>query len=149
MGDVSRRDAVRLAAGLAVVGLGTTPARAEDKNVQEPPALAAVFRVEVTEKGAIKFRFDTPGTAGQSFESTEYRYALLDKNGVQVSEEQLDKALVHLAKAIHTADLSKGERSVSDYSDYMVSHDSLRSGEEYYLVVSLRNLTGLAKFKTA
>ncbi len=134
--------------GLALVAVCFSPGpmSAADR-AAAPPDLDAVLQVEVTGEGVIGLRFDTPGGADQSFESSEYRYALLDKGGVQLGREQADRALVYLGTAVHTADLPGSRRSAPDYSDYVVSFGSLRSGEEYYLVVSVRNLTGLARFK--
>ena len=148
MAELTRRDAMRGAAGLAAIGLCTAPATAHDKAAKEPP-LDAVFRVAVTSKGFIEFRFDTPGTADQTFESAEYRYAVLDKDGVQVDPAFMDKLLGHIAVVEHTAFLQKGERSVPDYSDYRVQHRQLKPGEDYYFVVSVRNLTALTKLKSA
>ena len=152
MREVNRRGAMKLAASLAVVDLGSPSAQAQDRKAKEPPPLDAVFRIEVTAKGVINFRFETPGTADQSFESTEYRYAVLDKDGVQLGGPEDEKVLFHTPVTNHTTDLLKGKRSVSDYSDYAIAAwlkpgERLKSGEEYFLVVSVRNLTGLAKFK--
>ncbi len=131
---------------LAAVGLRSAPAPAQGQTVTSPPNLDAVFRVEVTEKGVIQFRFDPRGTADESFESVEYRYAVLDKSGVQVDRQRADAALLHIGVASHTTLLPKDKPTVSDYSDYLITQ-GLQPGEEYYLVVSVRNLTGLAKFK--
>jgi hypothetical protein len=49
--------------------------------------------------------------------------------------------------SVHTVDLPKDQRSVVDESQLEFDVRQLKTGEEYYLVVSVRNLTGLAKFK--
>ncbi|WP_020475763.1 hypothetical protein [Zavarzinella formosa] len=140
MSELNRRDAAKLAAGLAVAGvLGAGEASARET---EKPRLDAVFHVMVNAKQTIRFRFDLPGKADQSFESEEYRYAVLDKDGIEVR-----KALMILGLNVHTTQLPKKESVVEDYPDYMFDNRHLKSGEEYYLVVSVRNLTALAKFK--
>ena len=153
MSETTRRDAIRAAAAIAAVGVGLTSVSAQDQAAKEPPPLDAVFRVSVTSKGVIDLQFDTPNTVDQTFESTEYSYAVLDKDGVQVATERAGEALFHIGTAIHTTFLPKGKRSVSDYSDYQFASwlnpsEGLKSGEEYYLIVSVRNLTALAKFKS-
>lgn len=47
-----------------------------------------MLQVEVTEKGFIKLVFETPGKDEQSFDSIEYRYAVLDKDGVQIGRSR-------------------------------------------------------------
>lgn len=108
-----------------------------------PPDLDAALRVEVAPQGAINLWFDVRGAAEQSFDSSEYRYALLDKDGVQVD----GWVLVPTGAAYHPVSLTKGKRPVTDYSERMIASGALKPGAEYYLVVSVRNLTGLAKFK--
>ena len=154
MSDVTRRDAAKLAAGLALGagilgterGLGQEPKKGEEP--QKRPDLDAVLRVEVTDKGFIKLVFETPGKDEQSFDSTGYRYAVLDKDGVQIGRTRSAMAMVSLALNVHPVVLPQGERTVTLYGDYTISRERLRTGEEYYLIVSVRNLTGLAKFKS-
>ena len=142
MAQTTRRDAVKLAAGVAIAGLGATAAPGNNHNAKEHPALVAVFRVAVDAKGVIDFRFDTTqAPADQAFKSDEYHYAVLDETGVQV-----DKAFEHIPLGIHPMTLPKGQPQVSDYADFMIAK-GLQAGKEYYLVVMVRNLTALAKFK--
>ncbi len=119
---------------------GVNPTRGEDKRV--PPPLAAKLRVKVD---AAKLRpscqFDLPGQADQSFENEEYRCAVLDRDGVQV------EGALTFKLPVRTISLPKDKRSVTDATDAVFVKEKLKSGEEYYLVVSVRNLTGLAKFK--
>jgi hypothetical protein len=120
---------------LAVVSLGTAAMTAQDKNDKARPDLDAVLRVEISEKGAIRLRFDLPGKADQSFYSAEYRYAVLDKDGVQMGERS-DWALRMRPVARHTVSLPKDERSVvedSAFSIFRFEGKRLKSGEEYYL----------------
>lgn len=118
------------------------PLPTQEKKEKILPDLDAVFRVEIGEKQSIKLRFDLPGKVDQSFYSAEYRYAVLDKDGVQVRTH----ALRMNGAARHTVSLPKDERSVVGYSVF--KFDELKSGEEYYLIVTVRNLTALAKFKS-
>ncbi|AMV25097.1 ECF RNA polymerase sigma factor SigE [Gemmata sp. SH-PL17] len=127
----------------ALSKLATGKLELEVGDAPEPARLDAMLRVQADTKKGIGIRFEHPGTADQSFASDEYRYAVLDKDGVQVNG-----ALVHLPLAIHTTHLPKTERSVTDYSDYALDPRKLKSGEEYYVVVTVRNLTALAKFKS-
>jgi hypothetical protein len=69
----------------------------QDKKDKAPPNLDAVFRVKIDKKQEISFQFDLPGKVDQSFYSAEYRYAVLDKNGVQVNDE----ALMSTGAALH------------------------------------------------
>lgn len=105
-----------------------------------PPSLDAVLRVKV-DKLEISCQFDLPGKVDQSFQNTEYRYAVLDKKGVQVNGALIWKL------PIRTISLPKDRRSVIDATDAAIVKDKLMAGEQYYLVVSVRNLTGMAKFK--
>jgi hypothetical protein len=140
---------MRAAGGLAVVGLATLPAAAGDVARQELPPLDAVLRVAVTPKGQIDLRFETPGAADQAFDSSEYRYAVLDGRGTQVTSPRLEVggALTPTGLAYHPVSLPKGRRSVADYAEVVLDFRRLKAGE-YYLVVSVRNLTALAKFKS-
>jgi hypothetical protein len=106
-----------------------------------PPPLDAKLRVKVSGKLEPSCQFLLPGKMDQSFENSEYRYALLDKDGNEV-----DDAII--IKTVHRViSLPKDQRSVTDATDATLVKDKLTSGEEYYFVVSVRNLIGLAKFK--
>lgn len=102
--------------------------------------LDAVLRVKVANDLQIDCQFELPGTKDQSFENTEYRYAVLDSNGVQVK----DAVLMRLP--IRVISLPKSQRSVSDKTDAIIQKGKLTSGETYFFVVSVRHLTGLARF---
>lgn len=106
-----------------------------------PPPLDAKLRVKIGTKLEPSAQFLLPGTVDQSFENSEYRYAILDKDGNQV-----DDALI-FKEPHRTINLPKSERSVTDSTDATIRVDKLTKGEEYYFVLSVRNLTGLAKFK--
>jgi hypothetical protein len=150
MREITRRDAIRAAGGLAAVGLVAYPVAAQGNIAKDLPPLDGVLRVTVTPQGAIELRFDTPATASQTFDSSEYRYAVLDSAGTQVTSPQLEVsgALVPTGAAYHPVLLPKDTRSVADYSEVMLDHSGLKAGGEYYLVVSVRNLTALTKFKS-
>src|SRR5260370_4863375 len=77
----------------------------------------------------------------QRFDSTEYRFAILDKDGRQVKG-----ALVVVdAHARHV--VLKG-RSTTDSPAAFVMPGELKAGAEYFLVVSVRDLIGHVKFTT-
>ena len=118
---------------------GIQPTRADDPKA--PVALDAKLRVKVEEKLQVSCQFLLAGKADQSFENSEYRYAVLDKDGNQVDNAVTVKTIQR------TITLPKNQRSVTDATDATIVADKLKSGEEYYFVVSVRNLTGLAKFK--
>lgn len=124
---------------LGLLYFGEMAVQAQDKKT--PPPLDAKLRVKVGAKLEVSCQFFLPGMADQSFENTEYRYAVLDKDGNQV-----DDAL-KIKLPLRTISLPKNQRSVTDETDATIAADKLKSGEEYYFVVSVRNLTGLAKFK--
>jgi hypothetical protein len=125
---------------LLVGGIAASLAVGQDQAAARPN-LNAVLRASVDKDLAIRCRFDLSGTADQSFQNTEYRYAVLDKDGVQV-----DRALT-FRLPIRRISLPKHEQSVIDTTDAVIERKQLKFGEDYYLVVSIRNLTGLAKFK--
>jgi hypothetical protein len=118
---------------------GSNPTRAQDKKAPAP--LDAKLRVKVGAKLEVSCQFLLSGKADQSFENTEYRYAVLDKDGNQVE----DALTIRLP--LRTILLPKNMRSVTDATDASIVADKLKPGEDYYFVVSVRNLTGLAKFK--
>jgi len=76
----------------------------------------------------------------QKFDNGSYRIVLLDSKG-----EQIDDALL-VPTVLRTVTL-KGA-TTTDKPDPSVNDGKLKVGEEYYLVVSVRNLTALTKFKT-
>jgi hypothetical protein len=81
-----------------------------------------------------------PGKVDQSFENTEYRYAMRDKDGMLV-----DGALA-IQTVQRTIALPKNARSVNDATDAQIQKSKFKPGEEYFFVVSVRNLTALARF---
>lgn len=122
-------------------------AAADPTPAPAPPSTAsgaqldAVLHVHVDEKLAISCRFDLPGKADQMFQNTEYRYALLDAGGVQIKDN------LTMQLPVRTIKLPMDKKSVTDATDAQLDPTKLKPGEEYYLVISVRNLTGLAKFK--
>ena len=114
------------------------PTRAGDEDALP---LDAKLRVKVGKELQLSCQFLLPGKADQSFKNTEYRYAVLDSDGNQV-----DDALEYKLP-LRTISLPKSMRSVTDSTDAIIVAGKLKSGEEYYFMVSVRNLTGLAKFK--
>jgi hypothetical protein len=68
---------------------------------------------EINKKREISCRFYLPGKVDQSFDSSEYRFVVLDKDGVQV-----DEALALGEAALHRIYLPKAERSVVDESEF-------------------------------
>jgi hypothetical protein len=120
-----------------LVGPNPTPAQ-EKKNA---PSLDAKLRVRVGEKLEVSCQFLLSGKEDQSFENTEYRYAVLDEHGNQVNDA------LKVKLPLRTISLPKNQKSVVDGTDAIIVADQLKSGADYYFVVSVRNLTGLAKFK--
>ncbi|HHM11985.1 MAG TPA: hypothetical protein ENJ16_00410 [Planctomycetaceae bacterium] len=127
--------------GLISVLTSIHTGRALGQDANAPPTLDAKLRVKVGAKLEISCRFLLPGKADQTFANIEYRYAVLDKDGNQV-----DGALA-LKTVVRSISLPKGMRSVADGTDASIVASKLKSGEEYYFVVSVRNLTALAKFR--
>jgi hypothetical protein len=74
----------------------------------------------------------------EKFSNTEYRMALLNKDG-----EQVDGALTF---TIELRDIVLKDRSTKDKPGVSVQPGKLKAGEEYFLVVSVRNLIGHVKF---
>ena len=125
---------------LAMLGFaGMNSTRAEEKKALPP--LDAVLSVKLDAKLNISCLFTLPGKMDQSFGNGEYRCAVLDKNGVQV-----EGALIYKVP-LRTISLPKNKRSVTDATDAELVTAKLEKGEQYYFVVSVRNLTGLAKFE--
>jgi len=124
---------------LGIVCLAGVNTRGEDKKARSP--LDAKLRVNVdVAKLQPSCQFELPGKAEQSFRNTEYRYAVLDKDGVQV------EGALRFRVPLRTILLPQDKRSVTDLTEAEFVNKKLKSGEEYYFVVSVRNLTGLAKF---
>jgi hypothetical protein len=76
----------------------------------------------------------------QKFENGSYRVVVLDSKG-----EQVDDAL--LVPAVLRTITLKGA-TTTDKPGLTVNDGKLKPGEQYYLVVSVRNLTAMAKFTT-
>jgi len=74
----------------------------------------------------------------QKFSNAEYRFALLNKDG-----DQVEDALIVAAEPREI--VLKG-RSSTDKPGLSIQDGKLKNGEDYYLVVSIRNLMGLMKF---
>src|SRR3954463_3636769 len=76
----------------------------------------------------------------QKFDNGSYRVVVLDSKG-----EQVDDALL-VPTVLRTVTL-KGD-TTTDKPGLTVNDGKLKPGEQYYLVVSVRNLTAMAKFTT-
>jgi WD40 repeat protein len=127
---------------LALSMIAAARAHCQDNDATRRPDLDAVLRVLIDEKQVIRLQFDLPGKANQSFDSSEVRCALLDHEGIQV-----DGGVSPRAFAPQTISLPKTERSVTVDAAFEIDWKKLKPRWEYYLVVSLRNLTALVKFK--
>lgn len=109
---------------------------------QKPTPLQSRLKVNsVSAKGGslweVELTFTNDMDKEQSFKSNEYRMVVLDKNGEQVGNRPLE----------HTAqirDIVLKGRSTSDKHD--IFRPKLKAGEDYFLVVSVRNLTAHLKF---
>jgi hypothetical protein len=101
----------------------------------------ANLHVQVGAKLKVSCEFLLPGKMDQLMDNREYRYAVLDRDGNQV-----DNALT-IRTVLRKIALPKSERSVVDDTDAVAQPEKLKSGEDYYFVVSVRNRIGLAKFK--
>jgi hypothetical protein len=75
----------------------------------------------------------------QTFGNTEYLFAILDKDGRQV------KGALAVIDEEARAIVLKG-RSTTDTPLVVVRKGKLKGGEEYFLVVSVRDLIGHVKF---
>ena len=109
-------------------------------SASSPAPLDAVLAVAVDKTLTIKCQFQLPGTVDQSFMNSEYRYSVLNQNGIQVK----DGVMVRFPT--RTISLPKKMRSIDDATDATIDASKLKSGEKYYFLVSVRNLTGLATF---
>src|SRR5262249_5520599 len=76
----------------------------------------------------------------QKFDNGSYRVVLLDSKG-----EQIDDALL-VPTVLRTITLKCD--TTTDNPGLTVNNGKLKPGEQCYLVVSVRNLTALAKFTT-
>jgi len=76
----------------------------------------------------------------QTFENGSYMVVVLDSNG-----EQVDNALL-VPTVLRKVTLKGG--TTTDKLGLMIADGKLKPGQDYYLVVSVRNLTALAKFRT-
>jgi hypothetical protein len=75
----------------------------------------------------------------QTFLNAEYRFAILDKDGRQV------KGALAIIDEEARAIVLRG-RSTTDTPPVYVESGKLHAGAEYFLVVTVRNLVGHAKF---
>jgi len=132
---------VVLALALTTLFLNSWAAQGDESKLTPTANLDAVLRVRVDPNLTISCQFELPGKADQSFKNTEYRYAVLDKDGVQV------RGALVFQLPLRTIALPKDQRSVTDATDAKFLKDKLKAGEEYFLVVSVREVAGLAKFK--
>src|SRR5262245_27701821 len=126
--------------GLFLVG----SAFAQDK---ELPPLEANLKVQFVEgqtvaamggKAPLEAHFLTPSSKEQKFTNTEYRIALLDKNGEQVKGA--------IAVTTELRDIALKAPATVDRPGVSIVPGKLKAGEDYFLVVSVRNLIGHVKF---
>ena len=75
----------------------------------------------------------------QTFVNTEYRFAILDKDGRQV------KGALAILDEEARAIVLKG-RSTTDTPPVFVTQGKIKAGEEYFLIVTVRDLIGHVKF---
>ena len=75
----------------------------------------------------------------QTFVNTEYRFAILDKDGRQV------KGALAILDEEARAIVLKG-RSTTDTPPVFVMQGKIKAGEEYFLIVTVRDLIGHVKF---
>lgn len=87
--------------------------------------------------------FNNTATADQTFRNEEYRFEILNKDGMQI------KAALTPRTIEREIVLKKDFKSTSDQPEVSLVAGKLKASEEYYLVVSVRNLIGLSKFKAA
>lgn len=73
----------------------------------------------------------------QKFENSEYRFTILDTDGKQVSDQ------LFLTAEVRTVVL-KGKMTAEKQSAHVVN---LNAGQEYFLVVSVRNAVGMVRFR--
>jgi hypothetical protein len=90
-------------------------------------------------KVPVQLRFFNHADKGQRFLNTEYRFAILDKGGRQL------KGALAVIDEEQRAIVLKG-RSTTDTPPLFVAKGRLKAGEEYFLVVSVRDLIGHVKF---
>lgn len=88
----------------------------------------------------LKLTFTNASDKEQTFENGSYRFVLLDSNGEQVNNALLMPAILRKITL-------KGEKTV-DLPGMSVVDGKLKAGQDYYVVVTVRNLTALAKFHT-
>lgn len=86
----------------------------------------------------VQLRFYNHTAEQQKFTNTEYRINLLDKSG-----KQIKGALVFTAEL---RDIVLMGRSTIDKPGVSLVKGKLKAGEEYFLLVSVRNLVGHHKF---
>jgi hypothetical protein len=125
--------------------LFTAPAWADDKSM---PPLEASLKVQFAQgqtvaaangKAPVELQFMNPAKKGQKFANTEYGVAVLDHNGEQVKGA--------IAVTTELRDVLLTGPVTTDRPGISFVPGKLQSGEEYYLVVSVRNLIGHVKFK--
>jgi hypothetical protein len=112
------------------------------------PTLDSDLRAELPKGGAVPARdgrvpvrltFVNHTDKEQVFANTEYRFAILDRDGRQV------KGALAITDEEARAIVLRG-RSTTDTPPVFVREGKLKAGEEYFLVVSVRDLIGHVKF---
>ena len=142
---VFRRSMIHFTAALGVLAVTTLAIGQEE---EEAPPLNAVMKVKFEDgktisardgKIPLELKFTNSTDRDVKFTNADYRFALLNKDG-----EHIINALV---VTIELRDiLLKGGLTV-DKPSVSIRSGKIKAGEEYYLVVSMQNLTGLVKFK--
>ena len=117
-------------------------------NQKAAPALNSDLRVELPKGQSVpakdgnvpvQLTFFNHTDKEQTFFNAEYRFAILDKDGRQV------KGALAILDEEARAIVLKG-RSTTDTPPAYVEKGKLKAGEEYFLVVSVRDLIGHVKF---
>ncbi len=129
---------------LVTLAASSIPARAEEKS---PQRLNSTLKVQFLDGATVSSKvgrfpltltFLNPTENEQTFTNAEYQFVLLDHEGVDT------KIGVIATTELRTITLKN--RTDSDRPNVSVPAGKLKVGEEYYLVATLRNLTGLVKF---
>lgn len=124
----------------------TVPAMVVSDEKGGPP-LQARLKVKLEEGGSVpaqsgkiplELTFFNKVETEQKFTNAEYRMDILNKDG-----EQVDDVLI---VTVELRDIVLKGRSTVDKPGVFIKKDALKAGENYFLVVSVRNLIGHVKF---